>query len=172
MLKMLYNFSVKNKMAKSQAPRKKKAAPRKDEIQIEAKHFLFSVEDSADMAKNAQEQLYRFKRGQADKDNRATLKIRLIAGLHILEQFHHDGADLVLNQALEIINNSNKNKLPTGHFVLSVDDVEVVQRALFIIETMFSEAGLWAEIEAMKVGEDKMVVNADKWEYVFVKHVN
>ncbi len=158
-------------MSKTKPPRKKYRPPNPNVVKYVETKFLYTEEDSTTLTLNVYLRLLDYKAGTAVPADRTTLMIRLHAGFEMLKNFDHDGVEETLLEALTIVRETKVND-PMGLRGFNPAQQHVVGLALALIHQMFEQVDLWEQAKAVKAGEDRCLIGADKYEYVLVKFVD
>lgn len=130
-------------------------------------HLIIDEDHFDKLAIDSYVRIERFKTGEAIMADRQTLKIRLCAGAQRLEDFEHDGADLILQQAWNAVNGYNPQvKREKRQF--TEEQTSILKQAMDIVDEVLRNSTLWECVQAYKYGEDKCLIDSDKTEYVLL----
>lgn len=147
-------------------PRNKKYNPKPEGLIYLEKTIEYSPEDSFNFTVEMYYRLLRFKKNVAQYADRTTVMVRLYAGQSVLDRFNHNGADGVFERAIDILKGC-RDHVTKKLRQLTTDELNELSQAVCLTDEMFSQLSLWAEVEASKKGEDRMIVGATNYEYRF-----
>lgn len=111
--------------------------------------------------------LAKFQSGDAMHAERQAMLIRIYAGMQLLLDFKVEGGGSLLYRALMVVNGYR----PQGKKLdrkLNDEQADLLKQALTLIDELFSNSPLWNQTLAYKYGEDKVIVDSDKSEYVLM----
>lgn len=130
-------------------------------------YLSLSDEDFSRLAIDAYLRVERLRTGDAVHGDRQTVIIRLHAGVDRLKDFHHEGGEELLADAIKIAT-SYRPQAKREIRKLNEEQLAVLQQALALVDELFSMSTLWEQTQAYKYAEDKCLVDSDKTEYVLM----
>lgn len=128
--------------------------------------FAFTDDDSNVLTAIAYLRLDSFGTGEATLADRQICRIRLVAGLGLLELFEYDSYNTALiNRAIEIVYNY-RTQIKRDLRKIDVGAMGTLREAMLLIDRMVTQTSLWDQVMAYKKAEDACLIGSNTLEYV------
>lgn len=131
-------------------------------------YFAYGDEEAMVLTLDSYIRLGKFGTGDATHADRQTYRIRLMAGIYLLDNFEYDAyADALLARALIIVTDyrtQQKRELRK----LDVGAMDSLRKAMILVDELIEKSAPWDQVLAYKFGQDHCLVDSEKVEYVRV----
>lgn len=110
----------------------------------------------------------RFATGDADHNDRQTMRIRLFAGAKLLEGFEYNpAAEANFIRAMEILTAYNPQRSKNLRKV-DVGAMGTLRMTFILLEELMRKSSYWEQVEAIKYGENHCLIDSANYEYELV----
>lgn len=128
-------------------------------------HFAHSEEEEQTLTIYSYIRLKLMGDGDAVHGDRLSMRVRLLAGLHLLDNFEYDSYNrALLMRGLEIVA-AYRPQLKRDLRKVDVGSMGTLTKAVDLVAELMKASTLWEQVVAYKYGEDNTFIGSETYTY-------